>query len=162
MDPVHRPPGQNNDIDFKLWRLLDHTVFMITRSRKRELARYGLTPEQAHVLDILHQCGGTVTIHEIAYITMRRHHSISTLVSRMAKIALVKKIRQASDARQYDVSITEKGLALFEKVTRDSIKDIFSALSENDKKGLEKGLKKLREKAYRLLGNEYRPNMLSD
>ena len=81
----------DKDTDFRLWRLLDHTRFVISRSREKELARFGMTPEQAHVLDILHQSGGKATIQEIVNITMRQHHSISTLVGRRAKQGPVKK-----------------------------------------------------------------------
>ncbi len=153
---------QNNDINFQLWRLLDHTRFVIARSRKKELSQYGLTPEQAHVLDILNRSGGMVIIQEIVNITMRQHHSISTLVNRMAKQGLVNRIRSVSDARQYNVIITEKGQALFRTTTRNSITDIFSGLSEGDKKGLDKGLKRLLAKAYQVLGKKYQSNVLSE
>ncbi|OGO33178.1 MAG: hypothetical protein A2Z29_08655 [Chloroflexi bacterium RBG_16_56_11] len=152
----------DKDTDFRLWRLLDHTRFVISRSREKELARFGMTPEQAHVLDILHQSGGKATIQEIVNITMRQHHSISTLVGRMAKQGLVKKIRSASDSRQYNVNITEKGRALFQSITRRSVEEIFGDLTERDKKALQKVLKKLQVKAYQSLGKKYRPTILSD
>jgi len=154
--------SRDSDINFSLWRILNHTGFVIARSRKKELAQYGLTPEQAHILDILHHSGGTVTIQGIVDITMRQHHSISTLVDRMSKQGLVKKVKNASDARQYDVMITKKGQELFGGTTRKSITDIFSALSAREKKELEKGLKKLRARAYKLLGKKYQPNVLSE
>jgi DNA-binding MarR family transcriptional regulator len=150
------------DIEFQLWRLLEHTRFVIARSREKELAQYGLTLEQSHVLDILHHCGGMSTIREIVNITMRQHHSISTLVNRMVKQGLVKKIRSKSDARQYNVVITETGELLFRKTTRNSITDIFAALSESDRKGLGKGLSKLMVKAYQVLGKEYQSNVLAE
>jgi DNA-binding MarR family transcriptional regulator len=142
---------QDDDTDFALWRFLNHTVFVINRSRQKELARYGLTPEQAHVLDILHQSHGSATIQDIVNITLRQHHSISTLVGRMAAQGLVKKVRSASDARKYNVTITEKGRALFRTMTRDSIKEIFSCLSPSEREGLDKGLKKLMFKAFQAL-----------
>lgn len=155
-------PSRDNDIDFSLWRILNHTTFVIARSRKKELAQYGLTSEQAHILDILHHSGGTVTIQGIVAITMRQHHSISTLVDRMAKQGLVNKVKSASDARQYDVIITEKGRALFSRTTKNAITAIFSALSGREKKELDTGLKKLRARAYKLLGKKYQPNVLSE
>ena len=150
-NPGFNPYVHDDDVDFNLWRFLNHTAFMINRSRQKELAQYGVTPEQAQVLDILHQGRGMATISDIVNITLRQHHSISTLVSRMAMQGLVKKVRNASDARRYNVTITEKGRALFRAITRDSITEIFSCLSERDRQGLDKGLKKLMEKAYRAL-----------
>ena len=150
-NPGFNPYVQDDDVDFTLWRFLNHTAFMINRSRQKELAQYGVTPEQAQVLDILHQGRGMATISDIVNITLRQHHSISTLVSRMAMQGLVKKVRNASDARRYNVTITERGRALFRAITRDSITEIFSCLSERDRQELDKGLKKLMEKAYRAL-----------
>lgn len=149
------------DMEFQLWRLLDHTRFVIARSREKELARYGLTLEQSHVLDILHHSGGVSTIQEIVNITMRQHHSISTLINRMVKQGLVKKIRSKSDARQYNVVITEMGEALFRKTTRNSIINIFAVLSQSNRKGLGKGLSKLMVKAYQVLGKDYQSNVLA-
>src|SRR4030042_1661058 len=132
-NPGFNPYFHDYDVDFNLWRFLNHTAFMINRSRQKELAQYGVTLEQAQVLDILHQGRGMATISDIVNITLRQHHSISTLVSRMAMQGLVKKVRNASDARPYNVTITEKGRALFRAITRDSITEIFSCLSERDR-----------------------------
>jgi DNA-binding MarR family transcriptional regulator len=145
---------QDDDTYFALWRFLNHTAFIINRSRQKELARFGLTLEQAYVLDILHQSRGSATIQDIVNITLRRHHSISTLVGRMAAQGLVKKVRSASDARKYKVTITPKGRALFRTMTRDSIKKIFSCLSVGERQGLDKGLKKLMFKAFQALENK--------
>jgi DNA-binding MarR family transcriptional regulator len=153
---------RDNTIDLRLWKLMDHTVFVINRTRKKELGLYGLTPEKAYVLDILHRSGGSVTIQKIADITMRRHNSISTLVNRMVKQGYVEKTKDPEDGRQYNVTITEKGQALFDVFTTNTLMDIFSILSEKDKSRLEQGLKELRDNAYRVLGQEYEPNIISD
>lgn len=146
---------RDDDVSFGLWRLLYHTAFVINRSRQKELAQYGVTPEQAHVLDILYQSRGMATIRDIVNITMRQHHSISTLVSRMAAQGLLKKVRSPADARQYNVLITEKGKKLFRTITRRSITDIFSCLSERDRQALDDRLKKLVKKAYQAVEKEY-------
>jgi len=146
---------RDDDVSFGLWRLLYHTAFVINRSRQKELAQYGVTPEQAHVLDILYQSRGMATIRDIVNITMRQHHSISTLVGRMATQGLLKKVRSPADARQYNVVITEKGKKLFRTITRRSITDIFSCLSDSDRQALDNRLKKLMEKAYQAIEKEY-------
>jgi DNA-binding MarR family transcriptional regulator len=144
------------DGDFRLWRLLDHTRFMISRLREKELDQFGITPEMAHILDILSQNGGAATMNEIATITVRRHHSISTQIARMAKQALVKKLKSRADLRGYNIAITEKGQELFGRITRDSIKNAFSCLSDDDKKGLDVRLKSLLIHAYELNGKEFK------
>jgi DNA-binding MarR family transcriptional regulator len=145
--------------DFALWRLFDHTRFMIARNREMELARYGLTPEQSHVLTILYLKGGSTTINEIVEITMRQHHSISTLINRMTKQELVKKIKTPTDNRIYQVVITAKGEKLLQKVTQDSITTAFSSLSEKEKLQLWSSLECLLAKSYEMLGKKLRPQL---
>lgn len=144
------------DSDFRLWRMLDHTRFMISRLRQKELDLVGLTPEQAYILDILVQNGGTTNINQIAGITMRQHHSISTQIDRMVKQGLVKKKRSTKDRREFGILITEKGQELFKQIKRDSIKQVFACLSEEDKKELDIRLKSLLINAYDLHGKEYK------
>jgi DNA-binding MarR family transcriptional regulator len=144
------------DRDFGLWRLLDHTRFMISRLREKELDKFGITPETTHILDILSHNSGSRTMNELVEITVRRHHSISTQVVRMVKQGLVKKIKSKNDLREYNIVITEKGEQLFQKITRDSITAVFSCLSEEDKKALDTRLKILLLQAYDLNGKEYK------
>jgi DNA-binding MarR family transcriptional regulator len=144
---------------FNLWRLLNHTVFMITRSREKELTQYNTNIEQAYVLDILNSRNGTTSIQDIVNTTLIQHHSISTLLSRMALQGLIKKNKSTADARQYDIVITPKGEALFSKITRNSITDIFSVLTPRDQNGLHIKLKKLVLKAYKVAGKKPHPNI---
>jgi DNA-binding MarR family transcriptional regulator len=144
------------DFDFGLWRMLDHTRFMISRLREKELDQFGITPEMAHILDILSQNGGTATMNEIVAMTVRRHHSISTQIARMAKQGLVTKVKSQQDLRGYNIVITRKGQELFKRITRDSITNAFSCLSEDDKKGLDVRLQSLLIHAYELNGKEFK------
>ena len=143
------------DEDFKLRRFLGHTSYVISRLRELELAQYGLTPEQAYVLDILTVNGGVATIGQIADMTLRPHNSVSTLIARMAKKSLVKKKRSASDKRSYEIVITREGQDLFSKVTRKSIEAAFSILSKEDKKVLGATLARLLDRAYELSGKHF-------
>jgi DNA-binding MarR family transcriptional regulator len=77
----------------------------------------------------------------------------------MAVQGLVKKTKRTSDARQYDVMITPKGEALFSKITRNSITEIFGELSPRDQKGFYIKLKKLMVKAYKVLGIKHQSNI---
>jgi len=150
---------RENDSDFKLWRLLDHTRFMIARSREMELARFGITPEQSHVLYILSTSGGSTTINDIVEITQRQHHSISTLINRMTKQGLVSKRKDPHDNRKYEVVITRKGQELYRRITQDSIKNTFSCLSDEAKGQLRKHLKCLLIRAYEVLGKDIKSRM---
>ena len=157
MNRKSKGANQIADLDFELWRLFDHTRFMIGRLREMELAEFGLTPEQSHVLYILVQNGGKTTINKIVEITQRQHHSISTLINRMTKQGLVTKIKTPDDNRRYDVVITKKGQSLLKMTTRNSIKEVFSCLTEKDRKDFAAHLVRLDKKAYSMHGKEPMP-----
>ena len=140
------------DPEFQLWRILDHTRFMIARAREKELAHFGLTPEQSHVLDILVGQGGSVTINDIVAVTQRQHHSISTLVSRMVRQGLVTKKKDPDDLRKWVVSITPQGERVFRDLTRDAIHRIISCLPENNRATFKEDLLCLLKRAYEVLG----------
>jgi DNA-binding MarR family transcriptional regulator len=132
---------------------------MIARSREMELARFGITPEQSHVLYILSTSGGSTTINDIVEITQRQHHSISTLINRMTKQGLVSKRKDPHDNRKYEVVITRKGQELYRRITQDSIKNNFSCLSDEAKGQLRKHLKCLLIRAYEVLGKDIKSRM---
>ncbi len=146
--------------DFVVWRYLDHTRYMIFRSREKELAQVGLSPEQAFVLDVLHAAGGSTTINRIVQVTQRQHNSISTLITRMARQGLVKKTRTRRDKRAYRIVLTKKGGALFDTIPRDSIVSAFSCLSEDEKRQLLLCLERLLASAYQSTGQTYDPHLL--
>lgn len=154
MEEKGRWRGMATDPVFSLWRILDHTRFMIARSREKELAEYGLTPEQSFVLDILQESNGSTTINQLVEITQRQHHSISTLIDRMTKQGLVNKRKGATDRRKYEVIITQKGKRLIQEMTRESVGVIFSSLSEADRAELKTYLVQVMRGAYQVLGKE--------
>jgi DNA-binding MarR family transcriptional regulator len=134
--------------------LLERARSAYSRMRELELAKYGLTSEQAAVLHTLQSKGGSATNSEIAYAIIRQYHSVASIVSRMEKIGLVKKKRSENGVK-YTVSITEKGKRDYEKVPRNSIKMFFEDLSVEDKEYLAKILQKLIGKGRNMLGMDY-------
>ncbi len=142
-------------IEFRIWRYLDHTRYMIFRLREKELARVGLTPEQAHVLDIVQKAGGSTTINSIVKATQRQHNSTSTLVTRMTRQGLVRKTRTRRDRRAYRITITEKGLAMFEKMPRESVDQAFSFLAAEEKEKLLFIMDRVLSNVYELHGTRF-------
>ena len=74
--------------DYELWTSLDAAGFAVSRLRELELAQFGITLEQSLILEIIQHCGGSTTTKEIEYLTLRQHHSISTLITRMQNAGL--------------------------------------------------------------------------
>jgi DNA-binding MarR family transcriptional regulator len=158
MNQKNNPNNCPDDEDFRLWKFLDRTTHVILLSRELELASFGLTQEQAYVLDIINNHGGLTTIGVIAEITLRQHHSISALIARMEKQGLVAKKRNSENWRQYDIIMTERGRDLLQKTTlRKSIEAVFSALSRENKRELSALLTQLLSSGYKETGKYWDP-----
>ncbi|MCX7636604.1 MAG: MarR family transcriptional regulator [Cyclobacteriaceae bacterium] len=81
------------------------------------LKQFGLTPEQFNVLRILR---GThpqpVKLADITARMINRNSNASRLVDKLVKKNLAKRTVCKTSKRQVDISITEKGLRLLEKI----------------------------------------------
>ncbi len=137
--------------DYELWTALDAAGFAVSRLRELELAQFGITLEQSLILSIIQHCGGSATTKEIEYLTLRQHHSISTLIARMQNVGLVYKEKGPGDKR-YRIYMTEEGGNLFGKVTSVSIEIALSKLSSSEKLEFAHSLRSLHKKARTLLG----------
>jgi DNA-binding MarR family transcriptional regulator len=151
-----------NDIagnDYSVWGLYADTMEHIARARTMELTRFGITREQSHVLRILYEANGPLTLGEIAARVLRKHNSVSTIIKRMARNQLVEMSKVAND-KQFQISMTAKGRDLFEKMPTNSITMAFSALSREEKKLLVSYLQKIESKIRGMLGLDYEPPFL--
>jgi DNA-binding MarR family transcriptional regulator len=143
-----------------LYILLDQTDSIVTNAVELEIKHLRVTQPQVRVLTMLSRENKPVTLDELANWTLKEFNSVSTLIKRMEKIDLVKKIKKDGDLKTY-VVLTEKGSDLYHKqVTERSIHLIFGDLSDEEKMQLDSILKKIRNKTRDLLGLDYRPPFL--
>jgi DNA-binding MarR family transcriptional regulator len=149
--------GENvfSDNDFDLYVLMDRAKSTISRSCDLEIAAYGITQEQAAIIDTILRANGSATISEIAEQTVKQSNSVATLVNRMVKSGLIKKERPSKNGK-YIVSLTDKGKSVYEKVTRNAVSMAFSELSVEEKLMFFTVLNKLMEKARRMLGMDFK------
>ena len=151
---------KKNDPDINLYILLDQVDSIITTAVELELKHLRVSQPQARVLTMLSREGEPATIEELANWTLKEFNSVSTLINRMEKKDLIKKIKKPGDLKTY-VTLTEKGSLLYHKqVTERSIHLIFERLSSEEKRAFEGILKKLRDTTRDLLGLDYRPPFL--
>jgi DNA-binding MarR family transcriptional regulator len=148
-----------NPTDFELWMVFNRTRNSVYRLRELELAQFGLTVEQSAILNQLINRGGSTTAKTIEYLTMRQHHSISTLINRMIKMHLVTK-KKSSDSKKYEILITKHGEDLYNQVPIHSVEMVFSPLKVKDRERLYTCLNTLLEKARDLLGLSFVPPFL--
>jgi DNA-binding MarR family transcriptional regulator len=151
---------KKNDQDINLYILLDQVDSIITNAIELEIKHLRMTQPQVRVLTMLSRENRPVTINELANWTLKEFNSVSTLINRMERKGLIKKVKKTGDLKTY-VTLTEKGSNLYHKqVTERSIRLIFEKLTSEEKKQLELTLKKLRDTTRDLLGMDYRPPFL--
>jgi DNA-binding MarR family transcriptional regulator len=151
---------KREDPDINLYILLDQTNSIVLNAVELELKHLRVTQPQARVLTMLSRENRPVTLDELANWTLKEFNSVSTLINRMEKNGLVKKIRKDGDLKAYIV-LTEKGSDLYHlQVTERSIHLIFSKFSANEIKQLDSLLKKVRDATRDLLGLDFRPPFL--
>lgn len=133
------------------WILLDFARFAISKLRDTELASLGLTPEQTAILKILDSHDGSSTISDISEYWMRQPHSVSTLINRMAKLGMVEKIKHPKQ-KEFQIVIAPKGRELRNKLSQESLNEVFSSLSGEDLQKFSQFLQILLIKARKMAG----------
>jgi DNA-binding MarR family transcriptional regulator len=147
--------------DAYVYGLLEHARSLITRARELELAQYGVTREQMSILHAILINDGSATIDEISAFIIRQHNTVSTIVSRMAKLGLVKKEKLPHE-KKYHVLITEKARKIVDAMPWKSIEMIFASLSLSEKQQLATYLEQLVSMGHEIMGHNRNLPFLSD
>jgi len=121
------------------------------RAREKELSKYGITPRQAAVLfivKVINATEGEATPGKVSRWLLRESHTVSRILTRMENEGLVSKTKGSGKKNEINVTLTEKGEQLYKQsLKRESIKEIMSCLSEEERQQLDSSLEKLRNKA---------------
>ena len=147
--------------NYEFWGLFARVQKLIAKARTIELAKYGITREQSHILHILYSMGGSSTLNELSSIALVNHNATSTLVIRMEKIQLLERIKNP-DSKYYQINITEKGREVFKRMPTASIEMIFSELTPEEKRLIAPCLIKLERRTRELLGIDYKPPFVDE
>lgn len=143
-----------NDINQKKFRNdhqkaiinLIYTYHWITEKSKSILERGDVTGQQFNILRILRGAGAPLSTLQIRQRMLDKMSDTSRIVDRLIVKGLVKKNICKSDKRLVDVSITDKGKKLLEKLDKyeDEMDAIAGNLTPADAKTLNKLLDKIR------------------
>jgi len=140
--------------EYHLWILLNHTRHAIYRARELELNHYDITVEQARLLFVVNALKGKAIPTVIARYLFRESHTISSLINRMEKKQLVKRVKDPDNRKIVKVVLTPKGQEILEKtMVMDSIHQIMSGLSEENLNQLEFCLETLIQRAAHQIGS---------
>ena len=146
--------------EINLYILLDQVDSIVTNAIELELKHLRITQPQVRILTMLSRENEPVTLEDLANWTLKEFNSVSTLINRMEKKGLIKKIKKSGELKTY-VTLTDKGSDLYHrKVTERSIHLIFDNLTAEEKTQLNVTLRKLRDCTRDLLGLDFRPPFL--
>jgi DNA-binding MarR family transcriptional regulator len=108
-----------------------------------------LTPQQFNILRILRGAGQPLSTLQIRQRMLDKMSDTSRIVDRLIKKGLTKKVVCKSDRRLVDVTISEKGLKLLEKLDemQPDLDKIIKSLNESEAKDLNNLLDKISKSA---------------
>ena len=123
-----------------------YTYNWISEKNKLFFDKADITSQQFNILRILRGAGKPMSTLQIRQRMLDKMSDTSRIVDRLVKKALVKKVVCKSDRRLVDVSISEKGLALLEKLDgyNDEMDAALGSITEEEAKTLNHLLDKLR------------------
>ncbi len=136
------------------WLLCRQTYNLVFKCEDAVFVKAGLTTQKHAVLAAVNYIDDPVTVTEVANWLDRNPNGISTLVDRMEKDCLVKRIRNLRDRRSVRLIMTRKGKDIFEQATISGwelTQEILSCLSDEDVRTLNSLFERLREKAFEYL-----------
>jgi len=146
------------DLDRRLVVLLRNTSDIVVKARNRELRKYGISLEEWGVLSVINIIGEEATPAEISRWLFREHHSVTTILNRMARKGLIKRTKDLERKNMVRATLTEKGEKLFQTASKAQVPErVVSNLSIEDRKQLVRSLYTLRAGAQKELGVEYNP-----
>ncbi len=147
------PVRYSTDPDYDLWVLLRQTSQIVLQARERELSEYGLSTVRAAVLLTIRTIGDKATPAEISRWLLREDHSVSSLLTRMERDGLVRRVKDLNRKNLVRITLTEQGReAYYQSARRRSVYDIMSILTDKEREQLMLCLVKIRNKALDKLG----------
>jgi DNA-binding MarR family transcriptional regulator len=140
--------------EHRLWVLLRQTYYLITQCEEDASNGTGVTAQQLVVLWLMQFISNIsnkpIIITDLAPSLYRSVNSISTIIDRMEKNGLVKKIRDLPDRRSVRLQITRTGEKKYIealKPNREMIKRLLSVYSDEELETFINLLRKLKKKA---------------
>ena len=127
---------EDGNLILRLWYVSHRTRALLKMCEEQIYGEYNLTMEQYAVLAAIKYIGSTARPTDIARWLGRSTNAVSMIVDRMVKAGLLRRVRDRSDRRVVNVSITSKAENALKPATRASwefIQKITSPLSNEDK-----------------------------
>jgi DNA-binding MarR family transcriptional regulator len=148
----------SEDEVYNLWTMIEQVHSGITLARDRELEPHGLSTIKAAALFIIDAIGEEATPAEISRWILRRPHSVSGLLDRMEGEGLIRKSKDLQKKNLVRVTITPQGRKAYnQSLKKKAINQILAALTVQERHQLYTCMDKLRTKALKVAGINYKP-----
>jgi len=123
-----------------------YTYNWITEKTKQFFDKGDITSQQYNILRILRGAGKPLSTLQIRQRMLDKMSDTSRIVDRLVKKDLVKKVICKTDRRLVDVTITDQGMSLLEKLDgyNDEMDALLSNVTEEEAKMLNQLLDKIR------------------
>jgi len=125
---------------------LIYTYNWMNERIKNMLDQYDITPQQFNILRILRGAGKPISTLQIRQRMLDKMSDTSRIVDRLLKKDLVRKVVCEGDRRLVDVTISDNGLALLQRIDthQDDMDGVFKNLDEQQAITLNNLLDKIR------------------
>jgi Transcriptional regulators len=123
-----------------------YTYNWVTEKTKQIFERGDITSQQYNILRILRGAGKPLSTLQIRQRMLDKMSDTSRIVDRLVKKDLVQKVICKTDRRLVDVTITEQGMALLDKLDgyNDEMDALLGNITEDEAKMLNQLLDKIR------------------
>ena len=136
--------ASNRDRDFALWAMIIQTRDILFRARDNELSQYGITAVEARALFVVNLIGDSSTPAMISKLLMRGHNTVTALLTRMESKGLIIRTKDPVKKNTWRIGLTDKGIAAYhDSLVRQTIHEVFSVLSEEERELLINSLQKI-------------------
>jgi len=111
-----------------------YTFNWMNEKIKNMLDQYDITPQQFNILRILRGAGKPISTLQIRQRMLDKMSDTSRIVDRLIKKELVKKVVCEGDRRLVDVSISDNGLQLLDRIDllQDEMDAVFKNLTDDE------------------------------
>ncbi len=129
-----RSYGERTDRSMRTWIQLSRTYYKISTKENNFFKSHGLTPIQFKVLEVLYH-RGDMSVGAITKLTMSTPGNITVVVKNLKRDGQIETVRDETDRRSTNLSITEKGRAIIEAIFEEhaiNLRGDFDALSDEE------------------------------
>jgi DNA-binding MarR family transcriptional regulator len=131
--PAPRARCGIRDVDYKTLAQFRYQIRSFLAFSEAAARRQGLTPQQHQAL--LGIKGfvrpGPATVSDVARFLLIRHHSAVELMDRLAKLGLICRVTDPSDARRVHLKLTSKGEKKLRSLSRANLDELRQAPSHS-------------------------------